>query len=84
VGQLRRQTPLSHASPELQARPHIPQFARSLVRSRHEPEQLVWPTAQLSWHVRLVQTWPGPQAVPQVPQLPLSVLRSTQRPLQFT
>ena len=36
--------------PEAHARPHAPQLARSVWRSRHVPEQLVCPAAQLTTH----------------------------------
>ena len=35
--------PPEHTCPAAQARPHAPQFARSVARSRHAPEQSVWP-----------------------------------------
>ena len=41
-------TPAEQTWPLAQTRPHAPQFAVSLVRSRHTPEQLVVPDTQLT------------------------------------
>ena len=44
------QTPAAHACPAEHARPQAPQLALSLWRSRHTPEQLVVPVAQVVEH----------------------------------
>ena len=49
-------TPAEQSCPEAHARPHAPQFAVSLVRSRHTPEQFVVPDTQLTVHTPAEQT----------------------------
>jgi hypothetical protein len=89
-----RQAPLHSVSPavhaqalppqlwsERQARLQAPQLARSTVRSRQTPAQLVSPVGQLTTQRPAWHACPAPQATPQVPQLAPSVWRSTQRPV---
>ena len=54
--------------PAVQANPQAPQFSRSLVRSRQEPEQFCMDSGQETTQDPPLQTRPGPQTLPQVPQ----------------
>jgi hypothetical protein len=72
----------------LQTRPQAPQWATSVLRSRHTPPQQVWPPGQAppSPHLQLPPThrlavWLS-QAVPHAPQWFTSALRFRQVPLQ--
>ena len=71
-----------HCSDGAQAVPHVPQFARSLLRSRHEPEHSARPASQESWQVLDEQTWPVGQRFPQAPQWARSFERSLQESSQ--
>jgi hypothetical protein len=78
----RRRRPRS--TPALgQTRPHMPQLARSLVRSRHTPEQLLRPAPQLTTQVpRGADLARGAGALPQAPQWLRSVCTSRHTPSQ--
>ena len=64
-------------------RPQMPQLARSVVRSRHTPEQFVRPAWQLNTHALALQTLPAAQTRPHEPQLLLSVDMSRHTPAQL-
>jgi hypothetical protein len=70
-----------HSWPAAQERPHAPQFARSIDRSRHTPLQLVSPAPQTQ--APPVQSSPAAHSVPHPPQFNRSVERSRHTPLQF-
>jgi hypothetical protein len=54
--QLTVHAPPLQTSPARHPRPHIPQFARSVFRSRHVPLQLLKPLVQLTVHALPLQT----------------------------
>ena len=83
VGQLSTQARFTQTRPAPHALPHIPQLARSLVRSRQVPVQFVRPAPQFVVHTASLHTCPGAQRVPQTPQFARSERRSTQRPPQL-
>lgn len=60
-----------------------PQCAELLVRSTHEPSQLVVPPAHTLVHLPRLHTSEAPQAVAQSPQCEPSDVRSTHSPVQF-
>jgi hypothetical protein len=61
--------PIEHTWPAAQAFPHMPQWARSVCTSRHEPEQFESPDAHDSTHMPIEHTCPSAQAFPHAPQL---------------
>ena len=61
--------PEMQACPDMHAVPHAPQLARSLVTSRHDPEQLVSPAPHDVTHAAPEHTWPAGHALPHAPQL---------------
>jgi hypothetical protein len=67
--------PALHVCPLVQALPHVPQLAPSVIRLVQVPEQPVCPP--LHAHMLPVQVWPAPQALPHMPQFAGSVLVST-------
>jgi hypothetical protein len=66
-----------------QAMPHAPQLSRSVVRSRHTPEQFISLTAHETTHIEPEHTCPAPQAMPHAPQFARSLVRSRHTPAQF-
>ena len=54
-----------------------------MVTSRHVPEQLVRPVAQVTTHALAEHTWPEAQTVPHAPQFELSTRRSRHVPEQL-
>jgi len=62
------------------ALPQAPQWAGSLARSRHTPEQAVVPPAQVEVQAPEEHTVPAPQTWPQAPQWRLSVCTLTHCP----
>jgi len=63
--------------PKPHALPQVPQFARSLVRSRHVPEHAVRPVLQEAMHELALQVVPAAHTLPHVPQLRGSSVVST-------
>jgi len=59
---------------------HAPQWAKSVCRLTHNPEQFVSPLWQLTAHVPFEHTWPGRHTLPQPPQLARSVFVLTHSP----
>jgi len=62
---------------ELQAVPHLPQFAVSVPRFTHEPLQLVWVPHSVV-HEPPLHTMPAPQTLAQLPQCLVSDCKSMQ------
>jgi hypothetical protein len=67
----------------LQPWPQVPQFARSVVRSRQTPPQFASPLPHDVWHMPALQICPAAHAMPQPPQFSRSLVRSRQTPPQF-
>jgi len=65
--------------PPLQTVPQVPQFAESVIVSRHVPPQAVFPVGHS--HEPLKHEEPPVQALSHRPQLALSLIVSTQLPL---
>jgi len=80
AGQLTAHLPPLHTWPAAHAVPQVPQLARSLVRSRQLPEQLVSPPPHAVTQSPAAQLWPAEHAVPQAPQLRGSVPSDEQAP----
>lgn len=77
-----RQRPMLHVVPPGHIRPHMPQFASSIVVSTHAPPQQPWPVPHAmpvvpQPHMPIVQVSPLAQACPIIPQLAGSVCRFT-------
>jgi hypothetical protein len=66
-----------HTLPAVHACVHEPQFARSVLRSRHVPPQFVRPEPHEVWQCPIEHTSPAMQAVLHAPQLARSDARST-------
>jgi hypothetical protein len=63
--------------------PHAPQFASSVPRFTHAPEQLVSPVAHDAVHAEALQTWPAAHAIAHPPQCIGSERVSTHAPAQL-
>lgn len=61
--------PPTHCSLVPHTRPHVPQFSRSLCRSKHAPLHDVSPIGHIVTHAPLSQTWFAPHVTPHAPQL---------------
>ena len=61
----------------------MPQFARSVSVSRHEPVQSVRPASHEVTHMLPEHTWPEAHARPHIPQWARSLVRSRHEPEQL-